>query len=225
MSFNLHVIVKYFPFLLQGALLTVELTLLGTALGLVLGLALALMKISPFKLLRWIADFYVWIIRGTPLLVQLFLIYFGLPQFGIEISAFASSILGLGINSGAYISEVFRGGIESVPIGQTEAARSLGMSNPLAMRRIIFPQALRVSLPPLGNQFIIGLKDSSLCSVITMSELLQTSQRFASVNFAFIEFYTAAAALYLVMTTIIAFGIKSMEKRLAVSQRSRGFKK
>jgi len=175
------------------------------------------MKISHTPL-RHLARFYIWLIRGTPLLVQLFLIYFGLPQLGIHLSAFVSSVLGLGINSGAYIAEVFRGGIEAVPVGQTEASMSLGMGKFLAMRRIILPQALRVALPTLGNQFIITLKDSSLCSVITMAELLQTSQRFASLTFAALEFYTAAAALYLLMTTVISFILDRLERRLTMGR-------
>lgn len=207
--------------MLQGAGLTIELAVLGIAFGILLGLVAALLKISHTPL-RFIAHFYIWLIRGTPLLVQLFLIYFGLPELGIKLNAFASSVLGLGINSGAYIAEVFRGGIEAIPVGQTEASLSLGMGKLLTMRRIIFPQALRIALPSLGNQFIISLKDSSLCSVITMSELLQTSQRFASVTFASMEFYTAAAALYLLMTTVLSAVLRSLEWRLSKENRTKG---
>lgn len=221
MNLDFSVIPKYLPYLLQGAGLTIELAVLGIGFGIILGLVAALLKISHTPL-RYIAHFYIWLIRGTPLLVQLFLIYFGLPQLGITLSAFASSVLGLGINSGAYLAEVFRGGIEAIPEGQTEASLSLGMGKFLMMRRIIFPQALRISLPSLGNQFIISLKDSSLCSVITMSELLQTSQRFASVTFASLEFYTAAAMLYLLITTVISAFLRSLEWRLAKENRSRG---
>lgn len=221
MNLDFSIIIKYLPYLLQGAGLTIELAVLGIALGILIGLVAALLKISHTPL-RYIAHFYIWLIRGTPLLVQLFLIYFGLPQLGITLSAFASSVLGLGINSGAYLAEVFRGGIEAVPVGQTEASLSLGMGKFLTMRRIILPQALRIALPSLGNQFIISLKDSSLCSVITMSELLQTSQRFASVTFASMEFYTAAAVFYLVMTTVLSAVLRSLEWRLSTENRSRG---
>lgn len=221
MNLDFSIIIKYLPFLLQGAGLTIELAVLGIAFGILLGLVAALLKISHTPL-RFIAHFYIWLIRGTPLLVQLFLIYFGLPELGIKLNAFASSVLGLGINSGAYIAEVFRGGIEAIPVGQTEASLSLGMGKLLTMRRIIFPQALRIALPSLGNQFIISLKDSSLCSVITMSELLQTSQRFASVTFASMEFYTAAAALYLLMTTVLSAVLRSLEWRLSKENRTKG---
>lgn len=221
MNLNFSIVIKYLPFLLKAAGLTVELAVLGIALGIFIGLIAALLKIShtPFKA---IAHFYIWLIRGTPLLVQLFLLYFGLPQLGITLSAFASSVLGLGINSGAYLAEVFRGGIEAIPVGQTEASLSLGMGKFLAMRRIILPQALRIAIPSLGNQFIITLKDSSLCSVITMSELLQTSQRFASVTFGSMEFYTTAAVFYLVMTTVISTALRSLEWRLSTENRTRG---
>ncbi|OLN25349.1 amino acid ABC transporter permease [Desulfosporosinus metallidurans] len=221
MNLDFSIIIKYLPFMLQGAGLTIELAVLGIAFGILLGLVAALLKISHTPL-RFIAHFYIWLIRGTPLLVQLFLIYFGLPELGIKLNAFASSVLGLGINSGAYIAEVFRGGIEAIPVGQTEASLSLGMGKLLTMRRIIFPQALRIALPSLGNQFIISLKDSSLCSVITMSELLQTSQRFASVTFASMEFYTAAAALYLLMTTVLSAVLRSLEWRLSKENRTKG---
>lgn len=221
MNLDYSIIIKYLPYLLQGAGLTIELAVLGIALGIFIGLIAALLKISHTPL-RFIAHFYIWLIRGTPLLVQLFLIYFGLPQLGIKLDAFPSSVLGLGINSGAYLAEVFRGGIEAVPVGQTEASLSLGMGKFLTMRRIILPQGLRIALPSLGNQFIISLKDSSLCSVITMSELLQTSQRFASVTFASMEFYTAAAALYLLMTTVLSAALRSLEWRLSTENRTKG---
>ncbi len=221
MNLDFTIILKYLPFLLQGAGLTIELAVLGIAFGILIGLVAALLKISHTPL-RYIAHFYIWLIRGTPLLVQLFLIYFGLPQVGITLDAFTSSVIGLGINSGAYLAEVFRGGIEAIPKGQTEASLSLGMGKFLTMRRIIFPQALRIAIPSLGNQFIITLKDSSLCSVITMSELLQTSQRFASVTFSSLEFYTAAAVLYLLMTTVISTLLRSLEWRLSKETRTKG---
>jgi polar amino acid transport system permease protein len=177
------------------------------------------LKISKFKVLSLFADFYIWVLRGTPLLVQLFLVYFGLPQIGIELNPFTASVLALGINAGAYIAEILRGGILSIPKGQMEAAQSLGLSYPTIMRRIILPQALRVSIPAIGNESITLLKDSSLASLVTLSELMMTSQRFASTNYAFIEFYITAAVLYLVMTTIFSFFLRKVEFRLSVSER------
>lgn len=207
----------FIPFLLQAALVTLELSVVSIILGLLLGLVAALMKISKIRPLVWIADFYIWVIRGTPMLVQLFLVYFGLPQVGIELGPFTAGVIALGINSGAYIAEIYRGGMLSIPKGQTEAAQSLGMSYATIMKRIILPQAIRVSIPALGNQAISMLKDSSLASLVTVSELMMVSQRFAATNYAFIEFYITAALLYLFLTTIFSFILKKIEYRLSVS--------
>lgn len=209
----------FIPFLLQAALVTLELSIVAIILGLLLGLVAALMKISNVKPLVLIADFYIWVIRGTPMLVQLFLVYFGLPQVGIELGPFTAGVIALGINSGAYIAEIYRGGMLSIPKGQTEAAQSLGMSYATIMKRIILPQAIRVSIPALGNQAISMLKDSSLASLVTVSELMMVSQRFAATNYAFVEFYITAALLYLFLTTIFSFILKKIEYRLSVSDR------
>ncbi|MFY0545988.1 amino acid ABC transporter permease [Brevibacillus sp. H7] len=210
---------QYIPFLLEASLLTLEISVLSIAAGLVLGLAAVLIKLSRLRPLAVIVDFYIWFIRGTPLLVQLFLVYFGLPQIGIELSPFVASVTALGVNAGAYFAEILRGGIVSIPKGQMEAALSLGMSYPTIMRRIILPQAFRVSIPAIGNESITLLKDSSLASLVTLSELMMTSQRFASTNYAFIEFYITAAALYLLMTTMFTFVLRKMERRLSMSER------
>lgn len=210
-------VAKVIPFLLQATAVTLELSVLSIIIGLILGLIAALMKISSSKVLRGIASFYIWIVRGTPLIAQLLLIYFGLPQFGIQIGAFESAVIGLGINAGAYIAEIYRGGILSIPKGQTEAAASLGMNYFTTLRRIILPQALRISVPSLGNQSISMLKDTSLASIVTVSELMMTSQQFAAGNFAFIEFYIVASAIYLALTTILYVLLRKIEYRLAVS--------
>jgi polar amino acid transport system permease protein len=212
-------VVPFLPFLLKATVITLEITVLSIGLGLILGLIVALMKISKMTPLVQFADFYLWIIRGTPVLVQLFLVYFGLPQIGIEISAFASSVLALGVNAGAYIAEIYRGGILSIPVGQPEAAQSLGMNYVTIMRRIILPQAIRVSVPALGNQAISMLKESSLASLVTVTELMMASQRFAATNFAFIEFYITAAAIYLLLTTVFTYILNRIEHRLSVSDR------
>jgi polar amino acid transport system permease protein len=210
-------VAKVFPFLLQATAVTLELSALAIIIGLILGLIAALMKLSNYKVLRWLASFYIWITRGTPLIAQLLLIYFGLPKFGIEIGAFESAVIGLGINAGAFIAEIFRGGILSIPKGQTEAAESLGMSYFKILRRIILPQALRISVPALGNQAISMLKDTSLASIVTVSELMMTSQQFAAGNFAFIEFYITASAIYLALTSILYIVLRKLEHRLSVS--------
>jgi polar amino acid transport system permease protein len=210
---------EYIPFLLKASVLTIEISILSIILGLIMGIIVVLMRISKFKPLSLLASFYIWSLRGTPLLVQLFLVYFGLPQIGVELDPFTASVFALGINAGAYIAEILRGGILSIPKGQMEAAQSLGLSYPTIMRRIIFPQALRVSLPAIGNESITLLKDSSLASLVTVSELMMTSQRFAATNYAFIEFYITAALFYLVMTTVLSFFLRKIEFKLAVSER------
>lgn len=209
---------EYIPFLLKASVTTLEIFLCSIALGIIMGIIIVIMKISKFKPLSLFANFYIWTLRGTPLLVQLFLVYFGLPQIGIELNPFSASVLALGINAGAYIAEILRGGILSIPKGQMEAAQSLGLSYPTIMRRIIFPQAFRVSIPAIGNESITLLKDSSLASLVTVSELMMTSQRFASTNYAFIEFYITAALFYLIMTTILSFFLRKVEFKLSISE-------
>ncbi|MCM3117815.1 amino acid ABC transporter permease [Neobacillus sp. MER 74] len=216
---DFSLVTEYIPFLLKASILTLEISILSLLLGLVMGIIIVILKISKFKILSLFADLYIWVLRGTPLLVQLFLVYFGLPQIGIELDPFTASVLALGINAGAYIAEILRGGILSIPKGQMEAAQSLGLGYPTIMRRIILPQALRVSIPAIGNESITLLKDSSLASLVTVSELMMTSQRFASTNYAFIEFYITAAVLYLVMTTIFSFFLRKVEFKLSISER------
>jgi len=216
---NFSLVGEFIPFLVKAAVVTIQLSLVSIIIGMVFGLLIALMRISKIKILSYVAQFYIWIIRGTPMLVQLFLVYFGLPQIGIELTPFISSVIALGLNAAAYIAEIYRGGIMSVPIGQMEAAESLGMRYPVIMKKIILPQALRVSVPSLGNQAVMMLKDSSLASLVTVSELMMVSQRFAATNYAFIEFYIVAAGFYLVMTTIFTFILNKIELRMSISER------
>ncbi|OGR11386.1 MAG: ABC transporter permease [Desulfobacterales bacterium RIFOXYA12_FULL_46_15] len=208
-----NIMVHYFPFLLKATILTLEISLLSLVLGLIFGLSAALCKLARNPFLRMPATFYIWLIRSTPLLVQLFIIYFGFPQLGIDLGPFMSGVLGLALNVGAYNAETIRGGIISVPRGQTEAARSLGMTINLSMRRIILPQALRIILPPLGNNFIILIKDTSLVSTITLVELTLTAQRLIGSTYKPFEIYLMAAALYAVLTTSASLVLSYLERR------------
>lgn len=173
MDFRVDIIIDYLPFLFQGLLLTIGLSIGGILLGSVLGFFIALGKMSKIK---WVSFPFIWYInffRGTPLLVQLFLIHFGImPLFMSPVSTVASALVALSLNSAAYIAEIFRAGIQSIDKGQEEAARSLGMSHTLSMRYIIFPQAFKRMIPPLGNEFIVLLKDSSLAAIIAAPELM-----------------------------------------------------
>jgi len=208
------IIYHYFPFLVKGAIVTLEISIFSLFFGLVFGLIAALCKLSNNFIIRNIAVFYIWIIRSTPLLVQLFIIYFGFPQFGIDLGPIISGILGLSLNVGAYNAETIRGGIISIPVGQTEASRSLGMSKSLTMKRIILPQALKIIMPPLGNNFIILIKDTSLVSTITVVELTLTAQRLIGSTYKPFEMYLAAAFLYAILTTAASFTLGKFEKRM-----------
>jgi polar amino acid transport system permease protein len=215
MILDWSIIIHYFPFLLKGALLTLQISLVSLVAGLAVGLIAALCVLSKNLLLQWPARFYVWLIRSTPLLVQLFIIYFGLPQFGLNLSPFWSGVLALALNTGAYNAETIRAGILSIPTGQIEAARSLGMGPALAMRRIILPQALRLIIPPLGNNFVILIKDTSLVSTITLVELTLTAQRLIGSTYKPFEMYLMAALLYAVLTTGATLLLRQVERHTA----------
>ncbi len=211
-----HFALQFFPFFVQGAIITVEVTFCGVLLGLVLGVVIAMMNISHVWILKLVARGYTWVIRGTPLLVQIFIIYAGLPQLGIQFSAFLSGVLALGINSGAYIAEIVRAGILSIDVGQMEAAESLGMRYGMAMRRIIFPQAYRRLLPPLVNELVALLKDSSLVSMMALAELMRVGQQIEASTFLPMQSYVMVALFYLFLTSIIVFVSSRVERRLEV---------
>ncbi len=215
---NFAVIPEKFLFFRDAALLTLEITTLGIISGLILGLIIALGKISQNKISSSIASAYIFLIRGTPLLLQLFIIYYGLTTI-VTIPPFPSAIISLGVHNGSYIAEIFRGSIQSIHSGQMEAARSLGMTRRKAMRRIILPQAFKRAVPPLGNQFIIALKDSSLASTIAVPELLLRGRQLGSSTFMYMEMLIIVAIWYLIMTSILTFGVHKLEKKLRVSDR------
>ena len=155
------------PYLISGSLITVRIWAISIALGVVLGLVTCLMRISPFRPLRAVAWVYIWIIRGTPMLVQAMVVYFGIPQVtGLRLTPFTAGIITLCLNAGAYLAEIFRSGIQAVPKGQSEAARSLGLGAGRTMAKIVLPQAFKIAIPPMVNQFIITLKDTSILTVI-----------------------------------------------------------
>lgn len=188
--------------LLRGAWTTIWLTVVTMVVGLVLGLLLAVMKSSRLRPLAYFANFYIWLFRGTPLLVQLVIIYTGLPQLGVTLNPIMSALLGLSLNEAAYLSEVVRAGIMSVPQGQFEAARALGMVPGKVMRVVVLPQAFRVMIPPLGNSLNGLLKTTTLVSIISVEELLRLTQYAVQVNFRVLEGLVAAACYYLVMTSV-----------------------
>ncbi len=207
---------RFFPGFYAAALLTLQITFFGILVGVILGLVTGLMRLSKNTLLNAPAKAYIWAIRGTPLLLQLMIIYYGLIDL-VSIDRMPAAIIGLGVHNGAYIAEIFRGAIQSVERGQREAALSLGMTEAQAMRRIVLPQAFKRSVPPLGNQFIIALKDSSLASAIAVRELLLRARQLGASTMMMLEMLMIVGVYYLMMTTVLNFLMGRIEKRLQVS--------
>ena len=211
----------------HGAWVTIQVAVLAQLLGISLGALFALMRLSRNPAAKVLSGFYVWFFRGTPALLQLFILYFGLPQlvdnqtFTDELTKFRVAILAFGINEGAYMTEIVRAGIMSVESGQMDAARSLGMTNLQAMRHVILPQALRVAVPPTGNEFIAMLKNTSLASAIGLLELLFAAQGIYNTNLKYMELLVVAALWYLAFTTIFSVLQAELERALAVGERER----
>jgi polar amino acid transport system permease protein len=212
-------------YLIKGAGISLALSVGAMIIGLFCGTIAALMRRSRSWLLREPASFYVWLFRGTPVLVQLIIIYTGLPQLGIKLGVITSALIGLGVNEGAYLAEIIRAGIAAVPRGQFEAARAIGMTRTTTMRIVVMPQALRIMIPPLGNAFNGLMKTSSLASVISMEELLRRTELLIQVQFKVLEIFIVAALYYLVLTTLWGFVQQRLEahfsRSVTASDRSR----
>ena len=220
MQFNFDLVVNSFPLLLVGAGVTIKITALSVALGVVIGLFVGIARISRIKILRVLAAIYVDFFRGTPLLVQIFLVYFALPVItGQRVDPFVAAIGSRGINSGAYVAEIFRAGIQSIDKGQMEAGRSLGMTWVQTMRYIIVPQAFKRVIPPLGNEFIALLKDSSLVSVIGFEELTRRGQLIIAKTYGSLEIWISVAVIYLAMTLTISRFVAYLERRYKTDDR------
>ena len=211
----------------HGAWVTIQVAVIAQVLGILLGGVFALMRISRNPVAKFVAGLYVWFFRGTPALLQLFILYFGLPQlinnqtFTNELTAYRAAILAFAVNEGSYMTEIVRAGILSVESGQMDAAKSLGMTQLQAMRHIVLPQALRVVVPPTGNEFIAMLKNTSLASTIGLIELLGASRLIYSVNFKFMELLVTAAIWYLAFTTVFSILQAELERVLAAGERER----
>ncbi|WP_309072756.1 amino acid ABC transporter permease [Arthrobacter sp.] len=205
---------SFWPLVQGGLTGTIPLSLASMAFGLVLALLVALMRLSGNRLVSWIGRAYVSVIRGTPLLVQLFVIFYGLPSIGLTIDPWPSAIIAFSLNVGGYAAEIIRAAILSVPRGQWEAGHTIGMSRTLTLRRIILPQAARVSVPPLSNTFISLVKDSSLASLILVTEMFRQAQEIAAFSQQFMLLYIEAAAIYWVICLVLSAGQSRLEKRL-----------
>lgn len=211
------VFIQTYKGFLEAGLLTIEITAIAVVIGTVLGIIFALMKISNSKILQTIANLYITLIRGTPLIVQIMFLYFGITSI-IVLENFWAGAIALGVHNGAYIAEIFRGSIQGIDRGQREASLALGMNRSQTMRRIVFPQALRRAIPPLGNQFIITLKDSSLVYVIGVSELFGVANRVAASNFKQFETFLVVGLYYLILVLIFTALLKWYENKLDVDK-------
>ncbi|MFZ5816813.1 MAG: amino acid ABC transporter permease [Bacillota bacterium] len=219
MGYDWSLIPRYFPYFLPAALTTLQLTVAAIAGGILIGLVTALARLSHRRWLSTPAALYVWLIRGTPLLLQLLILYVGIVSL-VRLEGFAAAALAFSVHTGAYVGEIFRGAILGVDTGQMEAARSLGMTYPTAMRLIILPQAFRLAVPPLANQFIITLKDSSLASTIAIRELILQARQMGASHYRMMEFLIIATLYYLIMTTVLTVAAHWLEGRLRRSDQN-----
>jgi His/Glu/Gln/Arg/opine family amino acid ABC transporter permease subunit len=203
------------PYMLQGAVVTLEISALALVVGCAVGVVGGFLLLSEIWPLKWLVRAYVYFVRGTPALVQIFLIYFALPIVGIYIPAFWGAVVALGLNAGGFIAEIVRAGLQSIDKGQTEAAKAIGMTHRQTLRHILFPQSLRVITPPLTNEVITLVKSSSLLSAISIFELTRTTQVIVSAKFAPFELYALLAVFYLVIISVLAKISEDIERRLA----------
>lgn len=207
---------SFLEILIPGIMYTIPLTLISFTIGLIIALAVAIVQVANVKILKQIAKFYVWIIRGTPLLVQIFIIFYGLPSAGIVLNPFPAAIIAFSLNVGAYASETLRGAILSIPQGQFEAGYCVGMSYLQVMRRIVLPQAFKVAFPPLFNSFIGLVKDTSLAANITVTEMFMATQRIAARTYEPLALYCLLAGIYLIFCTGLTKLQSICEKKMRV---------
>ena len=225
MDFN-RVFNEATPLLIEGIKLTANISLLSLILGMFLGFILCLMGRSRFFLFRWIVNVYLWIIRGTPMLVQAFIIYFGVPQFmsiflpQFRLYPYTAGLITLTLNAGAYLSEIFRGGINAVNKGQVEAARSLGLSSSRTMIKVVLPQAIKISIPAMVNQFIITVKDTSILSVIGLAEVVNRAKVYVGKTYQFFATYILVAICYLIVISILMVFSRYLEKKFNYERKS-----
>ncbi|MBQ2971164.1 MAG: amino acid ABC transporter permease [Ruminococcus sp.] len=215
------VLKQAWPMLMQGLKLTVEISLISIAIGMVIGLVSCLMGLSKLKILNAISAVYVWIIRGTPMIVQAFIVYYGIPivvqQFNpaFVISEFLAGVITLSLNAGAYLSEIFRSGIQAVDNGQVEASRSLGIPSGKTMFKVVLPQAFKITIPSIVNQFIITIKDTSILSVISLAELCNQAKQYSASTYRFFEVYIIIGVLYLIIISLLMILSKYVEKKVS----------
>ncbi len=210
------------PYLVDGFQVTLLAWIVSIIIGVLLGLVACLMRLSKIAPLRGIGWVYIWLIRGTPMIVQAFVVYFGFSQaLGLRMSPLMAGIITLSLNCGAYLAEIFRSGIQAVPKGQEEAARSLGMGKARTMMRIVLPQAFKVAVPPMVNQFIITLKDTSILTVIGMPEIVNEAQQYIMIHLDYFETYICVALFYLVVISLLMLLSNYIEKKIGYDRKER----
>ena len=207
---------SFWKILLPGLTMTIPLTAISFALAMMIAIAVALVQFANIRVLKQIARFYVWVVRGTPLLVQLFVVFYGLPNVGILIDPFPAAVLVFSLNEGAYCSETVRAALESVPPGQMEAGQCVGMSYLQVMRRIILPQALRIAFPSLSNSLIAMVKDTSLAANITVTEMFMVTQRIVARTYEPLALYIEVGMVYLIFCTVLTKVQRLVEKHMRV---------
>lgn len=210
-----NILKEFYPTYIEATLTTLKVSLFALIVGLILGIIICLAKISSIKLINFIAGIYVEIIRNTPILVQIMIIYFALPEIGISFSPFVSALIALSINSSAYVSEIFRAGILAIDKGQMEAARSLGLSYYQAMKLVVLPQAFKHSLPALGNEFISLVKESSVVYFVGVADIMFAANSVKNATYQTFAPYLIAAIIYFVITSILSIIVKKLEKKFA----------
>ena len=211
-----NILIDSFPkILLPGLRMTLPLTVIAFALAMVIATVVALIQFAHVKLLTPLARFYIWVVRGTPLLVQLFVVFYGLPKLGVYLDALPAAVIVFSINEGAYCAETMRGALESVPAGQLEAGYCVGMSYAQVMRRIVLPQALRAAFPPLSNSLISMVKDTSLAANITVMEMFMATQRIVARTYEPLALYLEVALIYLMFSTVLTWLQRWGERKLA----------
>ena len=215
----LEIFLSNYKVLFNALWVTLSVTFCSLVFGSIIGLVIAFLNLSKIKVLKFIAIVYLAIIRGTPMIVQIFILYFGISSF-LTLPSFWAGVIALAIHNGAYIAEIFRGAIQSIDRGQMEAARSLGMNSTLAMRRIVLPQAMRRAIPPLGNQFIILLKESALVAYIGMGDLWSTTLGIAGANYRPLETYMVTGIFYLILVLLFTYMFSFIEKRFNLQSAS-----
>lgn len=218
MQGEIELVLSYMPNLLNGLFHTILVSMEAIVIGFIVGMVLSVLRMGKSKIVKWNISIYISFVRGTPIIVQIFIIYYALAMIGLDIPAFQSGVIALSLNSGGFIAEIIRGGLHAVPQGQYEAAKALGMGNFQTLRRIIFPQVLRITLPQFLNEFIAVIKVSPLLSVIAVVELTRAAQRIVNTTYVSLPFYITIAVMYFILNSVLEYAANKVEKKTLLAR-------